>query len=54
MADLTFGNREIRDFRNKLTGGGARSNLFEVDIAYPTGLNGNEGSAVNDLAIFFF
>tara|TARA_A100001388_G_C28575794_1_gene406479 strand:+ start:85 stop:693 length:609 start_codon:yes stop_codon:yes gene_type:complete len=49
MADLTFGNREIRDFRNKLTGGGARSNLFEVDIAYPTGLGADAtGSAVND------
>ena len=46
MADLKFGNREIRDFRNKLTGGGARSNLFEVDIAYPTGVAA--GSAVND------
>ncbi len=49
MADLTFGNREIRDFRNKLTGGGARSNLFEVDIAYPDGLKEDaKGSAVND------
>ena len=48
MADLTFGNREIRDFRNKLTGGGTRSNLFEVDIAYPTGMGAATGSAVND------
>ncbi len=47
MADLNFGNREIRDFRNKLTGGGARSNLFEVDITYPTDMKG-KGSAVND------
>ena len=47
MADLTFGNREIRDFRNKLTGGGARSNLFEVDITYPTGMDG-EGDAKNN------
>ena len=28
--------RTIQSFRSKLIGGGARSNLFEVDIEYPT------------------
>ena len=28
--------RTIKDFRSKLIGGGARSNLFEVEIEYPT------------------
>ena len=32
MSDLTFSNRSIVDFKQKLTGGGARSNLFEVEI----------------------
>ena len=35
MSDLTFQNRSIVDFKQKLTGGGARSNLFEVEIEYP-------------------
>ena len=35
MSDLTFTNRSIVDFKQKLTGGGARSNLFEVEIEYP-------------------
>tara|TARA_B000000532_G_C18705741_1_gene335934 strand:+ start:53 stop:646 length:594 start_codon:yes stop_codon:yes gene_type:complete len=36
MSDLKFNQRHIRDFRSKLTGGGSRSNLFEVNIAYPS------------------
>ena len=32
----TFQERSISAFRGKLTGGGARSNLFEVDITFPT------------------
>ena len=35
---LKFNERTIVDFRSKLTGGGARSNLFEVSIEYPTEL----------------
>ena len=35
MSDSTFTNRSIVDFKQKLTGGGARSNLFEVEIEYP-------------------
>jgi len=28
--------RKITDFKSKLTGGGTRSNLFEVELAFPT------------------
>ena len=31
----TFNQRNITEFRSRLTGGGARSNLFEVEIAFP-------------------
>jgi hypothetical protein len=33
--------RTITEFKNKLTGGGARPNLFEVSITFPTTLVGN-------------
>ena len=32
----TFQERSISAFKNQLTGGGARSNLFEVDITFPS------------------
>ena len=32
---LNFQDRSIVDFRSKMCGGGARSNLFEVTIEYP-------------------
>tara|TARA_A100001388_G_C28552803_1_gene395683 strand:- start:46 stop:660 length:615 start_codon:yes stop_codon:yes gene_type:complete len=35
----TFNDRSIVDFRSRMTGGGARSNLFEVNIQYPTGID---------------
>ena len=44
MSDLTFQNRSIVDFKQKLTGGGARSNLFEVEIEYPTAINVTTGA----------
>ena len=44
MSDLTFQNRSIVDFKQKLTGGGARSNLFEVEIEYPTNINVTTGA----------
>ena len=28
--------RKISDFKSKLTGGGARPNLFEVELAFPS------------------
>ena len=38
MSDLKHSTRTIKDFRTKLVGGGARSNLFEVEIEYPDGI----------------
>ena len=32
MSDLTFANRDISNFRQRLNKGGVRSNLFEVEI----------------------
>ena len=29
--------RRITDFKSKLAGGGARPNLFEVELAFPEG-----------------
>ncbi len=35
--------RTISDFKTKLTGGGARPNLFEVELAFPSGIGiGND------------
>ena len=34
----TFNQRNITEFRSRLAGGGARSNLFEVSIEYPAEL----------------
>jgi len=31
----------VDDFKSKLTGGGARPNLFQVDMGFPAGVNGN-------------
>ena len=31
--------RKITDFKSKLTGGGTRSNLFEVELAFPAAIN---------------
>ncbi len=38
MATLNFSERSIVDFKSRMTGGGARSNLFEVTIEYPDAL----------------
>ena len=35
----SFNQRNITEFRSRLSGGGARSNLFEVEIAFPEELN---------------
>jgi len=31
--------RKIKDFKSKLTGGGARPNLFEVELSFPDAVN---------------
>ena len=47
---LNFSERSIVDFRSKMTGGGARSNLFEVSIEYPPelGLDASPNGAKAD------
>ena len=47
----TFIKRNIQEFRSRMTGGGARSNLFEVEISFPDGLGINE-SLVSDKVPF--
>ena len=42
----SFNERSIVDFRSKMTGGGARSNLFEVNIKYPGSID--DGTATSD------
>ena len=42
---ITHRDRTIVDFRSKMTGGGARSNLFEVNIKYPDVISGLIGDA---------
>ena len=37
----TFNQRNIKEFRSRLSGGGARANLFEVEIAFPEELGIN-------------
>jgi hypothetical protein len=43
--------RTITDFKTRLKGGGARPNLFEVRLAFPTGITITNGST-NDLDRF--
>ena len=38
---VTFNQRNITEFRSRLSGGGARANLFEVEIAFPEELGIN-------------
>ena len=45
---ITHRQRTIVDFRGKMTGGGARSNLFEVNIKYPDNISGLIGDATGE------
>ena len=51
MADKigSFSKRSIVAFRDKLTGGGARSNLFEVNIHLPSGVEDPSGGFGEDI-----
>ena len=51
MADKigSFSKRSIIAFRDKLTGGGARSNLFEVNIHLPSGVEDPSGGFGEDI-----
>ena len=46
-----FTERNITEFRSRMTGGGARSNLFEVEITFPDGI-GISKSSVSDKVPF--
>ena len=48
---ITFNQRSITEFRSRMTGGGARSNLFEVEITFPDGIGISE-SLVSDKVPF--
>lgn len=36
MASPTYSSRTITDFKSRLVGGGARANLFEVELSFPS------------------
>ena len=44
--------RKITDFKSKLSGGGARSNLFECELAFPTAVNVEGLNAILNKARF--
>jgi len=44
--------RTISDFKSKLTGGGARPNLFEVELAFPDAAKPNNETEVLEKARF--
>ena len=44
----TFIKRNIQEFRSRMTGGGARSNLFEVQMAFPNFAK-PQNEALNDI-----
>ena len=48
MATIRHRDRTIVDFRSKMTGGGARSNLFEVNIKYPDNISNLIGDATGE------
>jgi len=44
----TFNSRTIEDFKARMIGGGARPNLFECEIAFPTFATAGTSSSTND------
>ena len=44
---FNFRERNITEFRSRMTGGGARSNLFEVEITFPGGIGIDENSVAD-------
>ena len=44
--------RKISDFKSKLTGGGARPNLFEVELAFPNDIKPENNNLVLEKARF--
>lgn len=47
----TFQQRTLEDFKSKLIGGGARPNLFEVELGFPTFATGND-TTISELSRF--
>ena len=47
----SFNERSITEFRSRMTGGGARSNLFEVNIQYPTDVGNGTATADGEFLI---
>lgn len=47
-----YTNRTITDFKTKLVGGGARANLFEVELVFPQGLGVNDKGTDGELYRF--
>jgi len=39
--------RTLNDFKNRISGGGARPNLFECEINFPTAAFAGNGDAVS-------
>ena len=48
---FNYNQRNITEFRSRMTGGGARSNLFEVEITFPENIGISE-SSVSDKVPF--
>jgi len=47
------GSRTLNDFKNRISGGGARPNLFECEITFPTDLDlGFGGNVLEDVTRF--
>jgi hypothetical protein len=50
---ISPGSRTLNDFKNRISGGGARPNLFECEITFPDNLNlGFGGNDVEDTTRF--
>lgn len=47
----TFQQRTLEDFKSKLIGGGARPNLFEVELGFPSFATGND-TTISELSRF--
>ena len=46
-------SRTLNDFKNRMSGGGARPNLFECEINFPTGINlTSEGTSLSEKTRF--
>lgn len=50
---ISPGSRTLNDFKNRISGGGARPNLFECEINFPTGITlTNDGVSLDEKTRF--